>query len=412
MSDAALSALLASVIPAAVVLVIALIRLGGRNRRTMRFFGKQRRSTREKLTEQPGPAAEAPHPFDPSGRRPQVRAGRPPWRVLPGWGSRGGPKPRRLRMGKRSPAGKQVRPSPAPLPDVTHRLAGKPSKPTALHVPVQLLSWTSGVAADGGLFAGLTARVATIRGRAHQFHGERGQDAFGLSATRDGRWVVGAVADGLGSTVHADQAAQTAVRSVVKIASDIVDDVPPARWEWNMILREVGRSVEVATRSLGRPLPAANPARRQRPLGPPATTLTVVVVPANGVAGTGVVVGVGDSPAYLLRSGAWRRLLPQDSQPASAGADNATDALPAAAPAMRLVSFDWRPGDLVVVASDGFGNALAGGGTPLGAALAEAWQEPPSLLGFLRDVDFRLSTFNDDRTVLALWCGAFDTAVS
>jgi serine/threonine protein phosphatase PrpC len=258
-----------------------------------------------------------------------------------------------------------------------------------------------GVALDGGMLAQTTVRAVSIRGRRHRYRGEPLQDAYAVRLSADGRWVIGAVADGLGSTLHAEHAAAVAVRAATNLSLTPDPD-------WHAAFATVAGEVMRATARLGGRIPPAPTGRHGAGASnPPATTLTIGVVPADGRRGIGACAAIGDSPALWLHDGMWTEIFPPDGQLP----DNVTSALPEDLGELRERQIDWGPGDVLVLCSDGFGTAMGGGGSALAQQLVTSWSAPPALRSFLRDVDFHLSTYDDDRTVLALWAGRHDTAV-
>ncbi|MEO3876089.1 protein phosphatase 2C domain-containing protein [Nonomuraea sp. B12E4] len=284
----------------------------------------------------------------------------------------------RTSVGGRAPLG----PLPQPLPVL---LAGGAD------------SRAPGVALDGGMLAQTTVRAVSIRGRRHRYRGEPLQDAYAVRLSADGRWVIAAVADGLGSTLHAEHAAAVAVRAATKLS--LTSD--PG---WHAAFASVAGEVMRATaRFRGQPAGRHGAGASD----PPATTLTIGVVPADGRRGVAACAAIGDSPALWLHDGMWTEIFPPEGQRPG----NVTSALPDDLGELRERQIDWGPGDVLILCSDGFGTAMGGGGSTLAQRLVTSWSSPPALRSFLRDVDFQLSTYDDDRTVLALWAGRHDTAV-
>ncbi|MEO3793081.1 protein phosphatase 2C domain-containing protein [Nonomuraea sp. B10E15] len=273
---------------------------------------------------------------------------------------------------------------------------GPPPQPLPVLLAGGADSRAPGVALDGGMLAQTTIRAVSIRGRRHRYRGEPLQDAYAVRLSADGRWVIAAVADGLGSTPHAEHAAAVAVRAATNLAL-----TPEPGWHaaFATIAREV---VRATARFAG---PVSQPAGRGT--DPPATTLTIAVVPADGGRGIAACAAIGDSPALWLHDGTWTELFPPDGR----RPDNVTSALPDDLGELRERQIDWQPGDVLVLCSDGFGTAMGGGGSVLAQQLVTSWSSPPALRSFYRDVGFHLSTYDDDRTVLALWAGRHDTAV-
>ncbi|GAA4935281.1 hypothetical protein GCM10023334_043810 [Nonomuraea thailandensis] len=278
---------------------------------------------------------------------------------------------------------------------------GTPLGPLPQPLPVLLAggadSRAPGVALDGGMLAQTTVRAVSLRGRRHRYRGEPLQDAYAVRLSADGRWVIAAVADGLGSTLHAEHAAAVAVRAATNLSL-----TPGLGWHaaFAAIAGEVMRATaRLADRRTGRHGGGASE--------PPATTLTIGVVPADGRRGIAACAAIGDSPALWLHDRTWTEIFPPEGQRPG----NVTSALPDDLGELRERQIDWGPGDVLVLCSDGFGTAMGGGGSVLAQRLVTSWSSPPALRSFLCDVDFQLSTYDDDRTVLALWAGRHDTAV-
>ncbi|TDD02308.1 hypothetical protein E1292_23825 [Nonomuraea deserti] len=270
---------------------------------------------------------------------------------------------------------------------------GPPPQPLPVLLAGGADSRAPGVALDGGMLAQTTIRAVSIRGRRHRYRGEPLQDAYAVRLSADGRWVIAAVADGLGSTLHAEHAAAVAVRAATSLS--LTPD--PG---WHAAFATIAGEVMRATARF-----AGQPAGRGS--DPPATTLTIAVVPADGGRGIAACAAIGDSPALWLHDGTWTELFPPDGQRPG----NVTSALPDDLGELRERQIDWQPGDVLVLCSDGFGTAMGGGGSVLAQQLVTSWSSPPALRSFFRDVGFHLSTYDDDRTVLALWAGRHDTAV-
>ncbi|WP_283137850.1 protein phosphatase 2C domain-containing protein [Rhizohabitans arisaemae] len=310
--------------------------------------------------------------------------------------------------------GPQERPVPPNRPERTgqadeHRLTlGPPPRPIQVHLPYGSTSRDSGIALDGGMIGATTVRAASVRGRKHAFRGEPRQDAFAVRLSADRAWVIAAVADGLGSAKHAERAASSAVHAAVEVAEDhLRSNADPSRWDWPAFYTAIADRIRRSTGGLGEPQPGSNAGGRV-PRDSPSTTLTVAVIPAGGE-GEAVCAAVGDSPAYWLKDGMWIPVFPgkQGDLP-----ENVTAALPANPEDSTVRRLRWKSGDLLVLSSDGFAAAMGDGTSPLASWLAKTWRKPPELPLFLREVDFRLSTFDDDRTVVALWSGRHDLAVT
>jgi hypothetical protein len=61
------------------------------------------------------------------------------------------------------------------------------------------------------------------------------------------------------------------------------------------------------------------------------------------------------------------------------------------------------PGEVLLVGTDGFGDPLGAGDGAVGALFAGALRVPPPPLGLAHLLDFSRETFDDDRTLVAVW---------
>jgi hypothetical protein len=138
-----------------------------------------------------------------------------------------------------------------------------------------------------------------------------------------------------------------------------------------------------------------------------ATALFAVVDLDPTVGGRPVqVMSLGDTSAWLLRPDhpmPWTPLQEMKNA-SSAVASSSTAAVPAVPRTLAPpVVTELRAGDVLVLMSDGVGDPLGGGTGEVGEFLAEAWRTAPDPLTFAAQVGFRRRSYDDDRTVLAVW---------
>jgi hypothetical protein len=81
----------------------------------------------------------------------------------------------------------------------------------------------------------------------------------------------------------------------------------------------------------------------------------------------------------------------------------ATNAIPSGDLSFEEASVDIRPGQALVLASDGVADPWRDGPTTVAPTLAEALTDPPAPLELVRLADFSRQGCHDDRTLLALW---------
>ena len=86
------------------------------------------------------------------------------------------------------------------------------------------------------------------------------------------------------------------------------------------------------------------------------------------------------------------------------GGVRSAPAIGAARSRRRDCSLD--PGAVLLLCTDGLAMPLAGGGGEVGRALARELARPPDVVDFARLLDFSRSTYDDDRSLIAVWGGA------
>lgn len=265
---------------------------------------------------------------------------------------------------------------------------------------------------DGGLAFGLTVRAASIRGLAKRWAGTPRQDDICLGLHEPSRTLVAAIADGVSAAPRSHLGAALAVRHAVATISRQLD--AGEELDWRAVFDQAAWALVEAHRA----------ATGDQDAGPEeaaemlATTLLVAAV--SGIAGEPPVSGVaevqpagdcrvsvklasvGDCSAVRLSDWRFRGLL---------GAEPSIDeligrpvhALPRAAGQFSATRLELAPDEVLMLASDGFTLPLAGGESEVAAVFARELHRPPGLLDFARMLDFSRSTYDDDRTLVAIW---------
>lgn len=247
-------------------------------------------------------------------------------------------------------------------------------------------------------------RGCSSRGMSHRYLGTPRQDAFAIATSE--RWVVAAVCDGVSSGSESLVAAETAARSLCKLALDVLsrDEVI----DWSAMAQRVSRRVieEARYRQLvdldGISLASDVLAAVRDVMS---TTAVVAVVscdptPDGSVFGQ-IAVLAGDSGAYRIVAGSVERLIGGKDE---AGGFTSGAVRPLPGPTSPSVhNFRVAVGDAVLLVSDGIGDALGNGDTTLCRYLAEAWRTAPPPSRYLEDVNALMRTYDDDRTAVGLW---------
>jgi hypothetical protein len=307
---------------------------------------------------------------------------------------------------------------------------GDPGRqPEVTPVPSALIAPTRpDTVVDGGRVGGLAFRAVSLRGLQHQLAGTPRQDSYLVRPTRDTRWLVGCVADGVSEGRRSHEAADIVCRVLTSVLADALGSFAPdldddRRWAEAVRRLPWQEAVDRASDSI---VKAANDELRQQherrgddaraaaiaeqPLPDSgvrrymsSTAIAFVVSARPGADGWhpyAVLVAAGDSSAYLLQDGAWQRLAGGKAEGGVASA--AVQPLPRK---VRVEPADGglSSGDALVIVTDGIGDPLGSGGGLVGRFLADKWSAPPDLLGFAQHAAFYRRSYVDDRTAVVVW---------
>lgn len=263
--------------------------------------------------------------------------------------------------------------------------------------------------ADASGNPALELRAASVRGLSHRYYGRARQDEYAYRRTTDAEFLVVAVADGVSAGRYSHHAAQVITRQGCVLIADLLREVEPAELAWADVLDHLASAVVEQGRQVLREhggrhdADGLDPRTIARDLA--ATALLAVVDLRPGTAErTAHLFGLGDTSAWVLRSGSrWEALQAIKND----GVIIATSAVPALplipsepCPPMRVVV---GPEDALVLVSDGIGDPLGDGTGDVGTFLASAWSRPPTALDFAAQVGFARKSYDDDRTAVGLW---------
>lgn len=255
-------------------------------------------------------------------------------------------------------------------------------------------------------------RAASVRGLSHRAYGTVRQDEYSFRRTRDGRYLVIGVADGVSAGKLSHKAAIVAARKGAELIAKALsgpDPLAPDNFPWPDLVRAVAGRIERLGRerltAMGNA--AASTMSVREVAGHIATTVLYAVVDLTPVGGAHAVhlLSVGDTSAWVLRDGG--RWEPQDAVK-NDGADlhsSSVHALPLP-PAVdpKPVRTTVAAGEALVLMTDGIGDPLGHGTGAVGRFLADVWSGPPaSGLEFAAHVGFARKSFDDDRTAVAFW---------
>ncbi len=263
-----------------------------------------------------------------------------------------------------------------PAPAIEPRLAGgEPYRPDTI--------------ADGGSAFGLTVRAASIRGLHKRYVGGPRQDDLCLRLHADSGTLIAAVADGVSGAARSDLGAALAVRYATAAVARHLDE---GSIDWPNVFEQAAWALVSEERRSG-----------SDQSGSLATTLLVATVTVGDEGAVAVqAAAVGDSPAFRLHS---RQYHPIVGQPVHEDdlIGGGVQALPRDAGAAEAGDCALGSGDVLLLCTDGLALPLGGGTGELGRAFARELATPPDVVDFARLLDFSRSTYDDDRTLVAVW---------
>jgi hypothetical protein len=322
-------------------------------------------------------------------------AGNPPWRR---W-QHGDPRQKTVGPDPQ-PASALVRPARSRDLDLAGRWAAivvdepifdfEPAPPTSR-------SYRPDTVFDGWSAGPFAVRLASVRGYAHRYKGLPRQDAAEVAYEPASGAVIFAVADGVSSAPHSDIGANAACRAAVDVirwqlgAGRDADFDEVVNVTANTLTREASRLAGNDQRG---------PAAAEEVLG---TTLIAGYAIADELGAAAAVIQVGDSGVWLLHRSRYHPLVAQKHDPRTPVISSAVSPLPRIPAGIRPVEFGFPPDSVLLVGTDGFGDPLGDGDGKVGQLFAQYLAAPPPPRALAHLLDFSRETFDDDRTLLALW---------
>lgn len=243
-----------------------------------------------------------------------------------------------------------------------------------------------------------TVRLASIRGYSHRYYGTPRQDDAVVAVHDPTGSLIFAVADGVSAAERAEVGANLACCTAVTGMLAALDSDPRVP-DWTHLVESVARRLVELARPRHGP-PGSDPERAEELF---ATTLVAGYARPSATGSLVTLVQIGDSGAWLLDRGQYVGVLRQKSDPDSPVFSSAVSALPQLPTQIRPVDVPLAPGTVLLVGTDGFGDPLGDGSGLVGDLFREVLASPPPPLGLAHALDFSRETFDDDRTLLAVW---------
>ncbi|MFJ4770623.1 protein phosphatase 2C domain-containing protein [Streptomyces uncialis] len=261
------------------------------------------------------------------------------------------------------------------------------------------------IVVDGATYPGLTVRAASVRGDSHRYESGPRQDSLcvarlGGPGEENGLLLL-AVADGVGSAARSHVGSQDVCRRIALFLDPYADEVIAALRAGDRTT--LGALVNSAVGSAAEGLTQRVNQRGGRP-AEHATTLRGLLVPLDPELRERAWFTVGDGGAALLRDGVWDTDVFGEEQAGSGVIDTGTAALPGSRLARSGIYGPAAPGDVFVLCTDGLSTPLAGD-AGMRDFLAAAWGrgEVPGPVDFLWQFQYRVKSYDDDRTAVCLW---------
>jgi serine/threonine protein phosphatase PrpC len=329
-------------------------------------------------------------------------------------------------------------PSPTDRPTVVRRRSRLARGPLTIGEPAPAIDirlsaavsaaepYRPDLVADGGTSFGLVVRAASVRGLYKRYQAGARQDDLCIRAHAPSGTLVVAVADGVSGAPRSDLGAALAVRQATSaVVRQLETD--PDELDWDQVFAQAAWAlVEEQRRQDGDPEAGVEAAATAL-----ATTLVVGVITAGSPTAESTVGGgdapergqapergrapesergpahvrlaaVGDSPAFLLNEGTYRRILNQHEL-SDGLLGGAVEALPRSTRPAYADTCTLEQGSVLLLCTDGFALPLAGGTGEVGRVFARELASPPEIADFARLLDFSRATYDDDRTLVAIW---------
>ncbi|MFI5685048.1 protein phosphatase 2C domain-containing protein [Streptomyces sp. NPDC051636] len=266
--------------------------------------------------------------------------------------------------------------------------------------PTGGLSYRPDTICDGWSTSALDLRLASVRGYAHRAEGRPREDDAAAAWDELTGTVVFAVADGVSDAREPHIGSQLACRSAVDELLSQVRAGGGFVTDWHKLLSTVHwQLVEQARRIL-------------RVQDTPSVDDTAALLATTLVAGAATptsqgvhvaLVSVGDSGVWAIKN--------HEVYPLKGGKSFGADGL--LSPAVRpmpyvpadIAPFEYvpDPDSVLLVGTDGFGDPVGDGRGAVARLCAQELARPLPPLAFAYTLDFYRETFDDDRTLLALW---------
>ena len=293
---------------------------------------------------------------------------------------------------------------------ISQIVVGAPSpsvEPSPTAAQYRSVPFRPDVALDGWSTDTVTVRGVSQRGHLHRYNGAPRQDDFAVHHLPDGRVVV-LVADGVSQSPQSHLGASIAVKQAADwIRSNLGPDT--ADLDWSALIKNTAYALNASAQTAVR-------ARRTRPSARRAGTRDDTGVrnhrthqpprcAARPPRGSRRFERLG------AHGGEFIEVLGGKTTLDGGVASSAVSALPRVPTQLAPTVFDFLGDAVLLIGTDGIGDPLGTGHGSVGDLFRDllARPYPPSLIEFAHAVDFSRETFDDDRTLIAMWPKRIDS---
>jgi hypothetical protein len=302
------------------------------------------------------------------------------------------------------------------VPELDAIIVGKP-----IHAfeprPSTAVPYRADTVVDGWSTEQIVVRAASTRGYGHRWDRRPRQDDLAVGVHEPTGVVFIVVADGVSASPLSHLGATAACRHTLETARTQLDG--QGRLDWQELAAGAAWSLVHLAQS-GAAAPAGNGGQRTRAVagspGAPDSDNDAVALASAAFACTLIAaavwptstglevecIAVGDSSVWTVAGGEWNRRVGKEGTE-NGLASNRTAALPHLPATIAPLRFSLDPDSALVVGTDGFGDALGSGQGAVGRVFASLLRVPPTPMRLALALDFSLETFDDDRTVVAVW---------
>lgn len=252
---------------------------------------------------------------------------------------------------------------------------------------------------DGWETGEFCVRGASVRGYMHRYDGSPRQDDFVIMERGNGHQIITAVADGVSEATQSHIGSTTAVRYASQWLDSSLGE-PTEVTDWQAMIESTAWALVEQARAVD---PAcADAAGAEKLL---ATTLVCAVIDASDEDGlVAHIVSVGDSGAWCLTQEGYTRVVGGKAEAEGGISSAAVVGLPRVPSDVNATRVVLSPGGVLLLGTDGFGDPLGSGTGLVGGLFAKILRPgPPTLTEFGHALDFSRDTFDDDRTLVAIW---------